>query len=145
MLIVAFIECIGNRDTVKSCIFGVGNIGSVCIKNLKNWFWRNSRIHRTSITKKDYELYREIVQIGHQKDFDPIANDKAPADVVAGNKIERKKMLFPLSFIHWFLTCELFNAVFFSNAIKSYANETSRNKSFFSRYRSLFWSFRVPF
>ena len=54
-------------------------------------FWQNSRIHRTAITKEDYELYREIVQIGHQKDFDPIVNDKAPADVVAGNKIERKK------------------------------------------------------
>ena len=36
-------------------------------------------------------MNREIVQIGHQKDFDPIVNDKAPADVVAGNKIERKK------------------------------------------------------
>ena len=45
-------------------------------------------------------MNREIVQIGHQKDFDPIVNDKAPADVVAGNKIERKKTLFPLSFIH---------------------------------------------
>jgi hypothetical protein len=50
----------------------------------------NSRIHHTAITKKDYELYREI-QIGHQKDFDSIVNDKAPADLVAGNKIERKK------------------------------------------------------
>ena len=87
-------KCIGNRDTVKNCIFGVGNICSVCIKDFKDWFWKNSRIHRTAITKKVYELYCEIVQIGHQKDFDPIVNVEAPADVVSGNKIERKKTCY---------------------------------------------------
>ena len=60
----------------------------------KNWLRQNSRIYCTAITKKDYELYREIIQIGHQKDFDPIVNDKAPADVVSGNKIERKKTCY---------------------------------------------------
>ena len=118
MLLAEFIECskcswsaLEIRTQFK-VVFLELEIFAVCINDFKNWFWHSSRIYGTAITKKD--LFREIVQIGRQKDFDPIVIDKAPADVAAGNIIERKKnMLFPFSFIHWFLTCQLFNAFFF--------------------------------